>query len=106
MPATFPERLDELLGLASYAGRCASAVATAERMHYGARHGQKAEPARDLRAARRTLAAAEAQLVKARRRFCRDFAPDPHTAVAGDDSGDATTRELGASSSSASADRE
>lgn len=105
MPASFTERLDELLGLASYAGRCASAVAAAERAHFGARHGRKAEPARELRAARRALDAAESRLTKTRGRFLRDFAPDPHTGVAGDDTGGASSLKLSASSSSTTRER-
>ena len=106
MPATFAERLDELLGLSSYAGRCQSAVAAAEKAHYGARHGQKAEPARAARAARRELDAAEARLTTVRRRFLRDFAPDPHTGVVGDDSDSATQRAPAGSSSPTTPDHE
>lgn len=69
MPATTEERLDELLGMASYTGRCAAALAAAEKAHYGARHGQKAEPARTVRECRKELAQAERRLTEARARF-------------------------------------
>lgn len=84
MPATFTERLDELLGLASYAGRCAVRLAAAETAHRGARHGRKAEPARHVRECRRDLANAERRLASARARFLRG-APDLPAPVVADD---------------------
>lgn len=63
---SFEEQLDWILSIAQEVGRAGSKLTRAERVHEGARRGQKAEPARVVRQARTDLANAEKRLKDAR----------------------------------------